>query len=322
MRSTLSRRDDESLSDLSLTRIAQAPAAIDPVFRNTPQFIDEQLCAALGRRVLVKVETLNPLRSFKGRGAQLLAQRFPSGTRLVCESTGNFGQALGYAAQRRGLAADVFMAAGGNRAKIARMRDLGVTVHEVHGDERAAAVAFAAEQADRVFVEDGDDPAIAEGAGTIGVELLSAGPIDTVVIPVGDAALITGIARWIKAHSPATRIVGVCATGAASVAQSWRAGQVLSSPTDTIAEGIRIERPVQSSLTRMRSLVDDMVLVDDAAMLAAIRTAATTLGLLLEPAGAAGLAAIAEHDLPGDLVATVLTGSNLDPSLFAAVFPR
>jgi threonine dehydratase len=322
VRAIMSRHDDESVSDLSLTRIAEAPAAIDPVFRDTPQFVDEQLCAALGRRVLVKVETLNPVRSFKGRGAQLLAQRFPPGTRLVCESTGNFGQALGYATQSRGLAADVFMAAGGNQAKVARMRGLGVTVHEVHGDERAAAVAFAADHADRVFVEDGDDPAIAEGAGTIGVELLAAGPIDTVVIPVGDGALITGIARWIKDRSPSTRIVGVCATGATSMAQSWRAGRVMSSPTDTIAEGIRIGRPVPSSLTRMRALVDDIVLVDDSAMLAAIRAAATTLGLVLEPAGAAGLAAIAGHDLPGDLVATVLTGSNLDPSLFAEVFPR
>ncbi|WP_245975685.1 threonine ammonia-lyase [Amycolatopsis palatopharyngis] len=322
MRASPPRLDDESVTELSLTRIAEASAVIDPELRNTPQFVDEQLCAALGRRVLVKVETLNPLRSFKGRGAQILVQRFAPGTTLVGESTGNFGQALGYAARGRGLNADVFMAEGGNPAKIGRMRSFGVTVHEVAGDARAAAVAYAGERDDRVFVEDGDDPAIAEGAGTIGVELLAAGPIDTVVLPIGDGSLITGVARWIKDRSPATRIIGVCAAGATSVAESWRTGRVISSRADTIAEGIRIDRPVPSSLSRMRALVDDIVLVEDSDMLAAIHTAATTLGLVLEPSGAAGLAAIAVHDLPGDLVATVLTGSNLDPALFGAVFPR
>ncbi|WP_091671799.1 threonine ammonia-lyase [Amycolatopsis marina] len=318
----MSHRDDEAVAELSLTRIAKAHSVIDPVFRDTPQFVDEQLCAELGRRVLVKVETLNPLRSFKGRGAQVLAQRFAGGTTLVCESTGNFGQAVGYAALRRGLHAHVFMTAGGNPAKIARMRGFGVRVHETSGDAREAAVAFAAERADRVFVEDGDDPAIAEGAGTIGVELLASGPVDTVVVPVGDGSLITGIARWIKDRSPGTRVVGVCAAGATSVAESWRTGEVVSRRPDTIAEGIRIERPVPSSLARMRGLVDDIVLVDDSAMLTAIHTAAVTLGIVLEPSGAAGLAAIAGHDLPGDLVATILTGSNLDPSLFGTVFPR
>lgn len=83
--------------DIDLTRIAQASSLIDPVFLDTPQFVDEQLCAALGKQVLVKIETLNPLRSFKGRGVDLLAREFAPGTRLVCASTGNFGQAIGHA---------------------------------------------------------------------------------------------------------------------------------------------------------------------------------------------------------------------------------
>lgn len=307
--------------DLDLSRIADAPNLIDPVFRNTPQFIDEQLFAALGRRVLVKIETLNPLRSFKGRGVDLLAGEFEPGTRLVCESTGNFGQAVGYAAAKHGMSAEVFVPAGISPVKLTRMATLGASVHEI-GDGRAeqAAREYAAAHDDSVFVEDGHHPRIAEGAGTIGVELLAAGKIDTVVLPVGDGALITGVARWIKEHSPHTRIVGVCAKGAASMADSWRAGRVLPTEhADTFAEGIAINSPIAESVNRMRLLVDDMVLVDDAEILAAMRTALENLGMLPEPAGAAGLAAIATHDLPGEVLATAVTGANVSPATFGDV---
>ncbi|MDT8913363.1 PLP-dependent lyase/thiolase [Amycolatopsis sp. PS_44_ISF1] len=306
--------------DLDLTRIAEAPSLIDPVFLTTPQFVDEQLCAALGRRVLVKIETLNPLRSFKGRGADLLAREFEPGTRLVCGSTGNFGQAIGYAAARHGLSAEVFVPAGISPVKLTRMASYGVRVHEA-GDGRAkeAAREYAAAHEGSVFVEDGRHPRISEGAGTIGVELLAAGEIDTVVLPVGDGALITGVARWIKEHAPRTRIVGVCAKGAVSMINSWRAGRVMpTGRADTFAEGIAVSSPVPESVNRMRPLVDDMVVVDDAAMLAAMRTALATLGVLPEPAGAAGLAAIAVHDLPGEVLATVVTGANTTPAAMAA----
>ncbi len=308
-------------TDLALSRIADASSLIDPVFLDTPQFVDEQLCAALGRRVVVKVETLNPLRSFKGRGVDLLAREFEPSTRLVCESTGNFGQAVGYAAARHGLRAEVFVPAGISPVKLTRMASLGARVHEI-GDGRTeeAAREYAAAQPGSVFVEDGLHPRISEGAGTIGVELLAAGAIDTVVLPVGDGALITGVARWIKAHAPSTHIVGVCAKGASSMADSWRAGRVLPTErADTFAEGIAISSPIPESVRRMRLLVDDMVVVDDADMLAAMRTALDTLGVLPEPAGAAGLAAVATHDLPGEVLATVITGANVSPALFGDV---
>lgn len=305
-------------TDLDLERIAQATKLIDPLFLNSPQYVDEQLCAALGRRVLVKMETLNPLRSFKGRGVDLLARELAPGTRMVCTSTGNFGQAVGYAATRHGLAAEVFVPAGISQVKLTRMRSLGARVHEVQGqpvDE--AARAFAGAHPEAVLVKDGQDARIAEGAGTIGVELLRAGPIDTVVLPVGDGALITGVARWLKEHSPATRIVGVCAQGAPSMATSWRLGRAVGTErADTFAEGIAISDPIPASVARMRTLVDQMVQVCDAQMLQAMRTALITLGVVPEPAGAAGLAAIASHELPGELVATLITGANTDQGLF------
>jgi threonine dehydratase len=306
--------------DLSIVRIAEAARIIDPVFLNTPQYADEQLSGALGRNVVVKVETANPLRSFKGRGADFFMGSLdagPPGRTVVCSSTGNFGQALAYAGRRRNIAVEVFVPENVNPVKLARMRSFGARVTAAGADSAASEAAardHVAALRDGIFVEDGKEPAIAEGAGTIGLELLRAGPFDTVVLPVGDGALITGVALWIKHHAPETRIVGVCASGAPSMAMSWRAGKPVSTErSDTIAEGIEVRVPVPESVARLVALVDDMILVDDGDLLQAMQLSAQTLGLLLEPSGAAGLAAIQVHDLPGDRLATVLTGSNLRP---------
>jgi threonine dehydratase len=119
---------------------------------------------------------------------------------------------------------------------------------------------------------------------------MQADPIDTLVLPVGDGALIAGVARWIKEHSPKTRIVGVCASGAPCMALSWRAGKpVPTDRSDTVAEGIAVRLPIAESVVRLQALVDDMVLVDDSDLLEGMRLAARTLGLLLEPADAAAL---------------------------------
>ena len=138
---------------------------------------------------------------------------------------------------------------------------------------------------------------------------------DTVVVPVGSGALITGVARWIKEYTPGTRVVGVCPQGAPAIADSWRAGRPVSRDVDTIAEGIASWTPAPEIVARMRALVDDVVLVSDAQILAATRLVARTLGLLIEPSGAAGVAAIAGHDVPGRTFATVLTGAGPKPEI-------
>src|SRR5262245_22114946 len=303
--------------DLSLERIEQAARTVDPVFLNTPQYADEQLTAALGREVVVKVETANPLRSFKGRGADFFMGRVDPRSTVVCSSTGNFGQAMAYAGRRRGIAVEVFVPEHVNPVKLARMEAFGARVTAVGADSAASEAAardYISGRAGCVYVEDGKETAIAEGAGTIGVELIRDGAFDAVVVPVGDGALITGIARWIKDRAPQTRIIGVCASGAPSMALSWRAGRPVSTErSDTIAEGIEVRVPVPESVARLVTLVDDMVLVDDSDLLEAMRLEVQTLGILLEPSGAAGLAAIRLHKLAGARLATVLTGSKLRP---------
>jgi len=296
--------------DLSLERIEAALGEVDPIFLDTPQFVSGRLSDALGREVLVKVETFNPIGSFKGRGTSVLARKLDPASTWVCATAGNFGQGLAYAARQRDATTHIFVAPDAPAAKVERMRALGARV-EVHERPGWAAREHAAASANRLLVVDGLDPAIAEGAGTIGVELAAAGQIDTAVVQLGDGALISGVARWLKSHGD-TKVVGVCASGAPAMAQSFAArGPISNAGTGTIAGALAITDPVPESLARVIELVDEVVLVDDHEIQAAMRLIADCLGVVVEPAGAAGVAAVARHSeqLPGERVAVLLTGA-------------
>jgi threonine dehydratase len=296
--------------DLSLERIEASLEQIDPVFLDTPQFVSGSLSNALGREVVVKVETLNPIGSFKGRGTSVLARKLDPSRTWVCASAGNFGQGLAYAARERGAATHIFVGPDAPAGKLARMEALGA---RVEANERAEAAArdYAAASSDRLLVVDGLDPAIAEGAGTIGVELTAAGPIDTAVVQLGDGALISGVARWLKSHG-GSKVVGVCASGAPAMARSFAARRPISdSGAGTIAGALAITEPVAESLARIIELVDEVVLVDDDEIEAAMALIADSVGVLVEPAGAAGVAAVPRHpeQLEGERVAVLLTGA-------------
>ena len=299
--------------DLSLERIEEAARVIDPALLNTPQFSDPMLSEALGREVVVKMENVSPIGSFKGRGADYFVGGLePGGERLVTATAGNWGIGLAYAGRRHGRTVDVFAGASARPGKLGRMRAFGANVTTVDGglDEvHAAARDFANSEPGRLLVSDGEPAAVAEGHGTIGIELLRAGTLDTVVVQVGDGALITGIARWLKAQSPDTFVVGVCASGAPAMKLSVDAGRPVRSEPTTIAGGLAISEPIPASLERVRALVDEIVLVDDEDIRAAMALIADTMGVLVEPSGAAGVAAVQRHPVPGERIAVLLTGA-------------
>ena len=302
---------------LSIQNIVAASQAIDPAFRDTPQYEAETLHAQLGCRLVVKVETLNPIRSFKARGAQFLVSQMSGSPHLVCATAGNFGQGMAYAARKRGWPITIFVGRHANPMKVARMRELGATVREGSDDPdelHAEAEAFARSNGAHL-VQDGREAAIAEGAGTIAVELLRWPKcFDDIVVPLGDGALLGGMARWVKAQCPTTRVIGVCATASPAMERSWRSKKVVSAPCDgTIAAGIAVGTPFEEAVTDLTGLIDDVLLVPDSSLIAAMRLAHKELGVVLEPAGAAGLAALIDHreQFRGRLVATVLTGGNV-----------
>jgi threonine dehydratase len=314
---------------LVLDHIADAARHIPPELRDSPQFVSGPLSDLLGCTLTLKVETLNPIRSFKGRGAATFvaraADRLARG--VVCASAGNFGQAMAYACRPRLIPVVVYAARKANPLKIERMRSLGADVR-LEGDNFDAAKAAArlmGAATGAVMIEDGLQPEISEGAGTIAVELLARGDrFDVVVVPVGNGALIGGMARWIKARAPETEVVGVCSRGAASMADSWRngpGGAIVSYATvDTIADGIAVREPIPEAVEDMLDLVDDVLLVDDAQLIAAMRLLHLHAGLVVEPAGAAGVAALLADSsrFAGKRVATPLCGGNLTAEQIAA----
>lgn len=322
--------DPDPAHRLRLADIAAAPARIPPEFRDSPQYVCEPLADALGCALTLKVETLNPIRSFKGRGASVLVasrcERHGDGPRspLVGASAGNWGQALAYAGRAAGWPVVLFAAETANPLKVARMRALGADVRLVGEDFDAAkqhAEAFARDRG-WPMVADGRDVEASLGAATIAVELTAAGPpLDAVFVPLGNGALLTGMGRWFKAVAPATRVIGVQATGADAMARSWRTGTLVFPPRiATIADGIGVRVPIAEAVADMRTTVDDVVLVDDAAMLEAMRLLHAHAGLVVEPSGAAAVAAVAadRRAWAGRRVAAVVCGGNLTPEQMAA----
>lgn len=302
--------------------IAAAAGRIDPIFLNTPLVEHAEADAALGCRLLAKVETLNPIRSFKGRGTDWwLAHQAASDRPIVSASAGNFGQGLAYAARRRGRPLTVFAAAGANPGKVAAMRRLGATVSLEGADFDAAKVAarrFAAAEG-LVFVEDGGERLIAEGAGTIAREITETldqrqAPLDALVVPLGNGALLTGMGAWMRAARPATRVIGVVAAAAPAMKLSFEHGRAETTPeAATMADGIAVREPVGYALACMRSTVDEVLAVEEAAIGEAMAFCRRHYGLVVEPAGAAGLAAIIAFSdrFAGKTVATVLCGANI-----------
>lgn len=298
---------------LSADSIDEARTKIDPIFTNSPQYVDPALSDRLGTELVLKIESLNPLRSFKGRGADLFVRSLEPGRRVIAASAGNFGQGIAYAGRNHDHPVTIHAAETANPAKITRMRGFGAEV--VLGGRDFDAAKKIAEQAalddpDAVYVEDGREPLIAIGAGTIAAELGDLDP-EIVVVPVGNGALIGGMGCWLKSHTGA-RVIGVSAAGAPVMAESWRAGRALETESaDTIADGIATRVAIPEAVDWTRQWVDDVITVTDDQLTGAMRLLHDVAGLVVEPAAAAGLAAILAYKITGARIATVITGSNI-----------
>ncbi|WP_460961729.1 threonine ammonia-lyase [Parasphingorhabdus pacifica] len=303
---------------VDVQRIEQAVGMIAPTFRDTPQYVCDELGDALDLRPLLKVETVNPVRSFKGRGADLLARRTPSSVALVCASTGNLGYALAHVAGKYGVRVEIFASSMTDQTRLFQLESFGANVHLVLGDHDAARrdARAAAERTGWKFVEEGTEPAFVEGGGTIGAELTGFdGTIDHVLVPVGHGSSICGIAAWFNAVSPSTRVVAVGSTGAPAMERAWRTGDLESDgPTKTMAEGLAVREPVAETVRAMRRSVDAYVLVDDELLSVAARLLRTCSRLVAEPAGAAGIAGALSmaDELRGTTVALPVGGANVD----------
>lgn len=300
---------------LSFARVEEAARTVDPVFLRSPQYVCEPLGEALGVALTLKVETANPVRCFKGRGASYCVSKLDGDGPLVCASAGNFGQAMAYACRTRGRRLIVFAGVTANPLKVERMRALGAEVRQAGEDFDAAkleARRFAAEAGLR-FVEDGLETATAEGAGTIGMELSTAG-LDAVLVPLGNGALLGGVALALRQMAPQVKIVAVQAAGAPAMTESLRSGRmVCHEEIRTIADGIGVRIPIPEALDYLHGMIDTFLLVREESILAGMRLIHQHAGVVVEPSGAVGVAALIENRemFRGQRVGTILCGGNL-----------
>ncbi|MER5696171.1 threonine ammonia-lyase [Streptomyces mirabilis] len=305
---------------LDTARIRAARRVIDPVFLDTPLYRCEALEPGLGCTVSIKLETANPVRSFKARGTEVVASLLTdhASRAVVCASAGNLGQALAWSGRGRGLDVTVVASRSATRAKLDRIRALGAGLELVDGDhemarERAAAIA----RCDGIrLVEDSLDIETCEGAATIGLELVgTATSFDTVLIALGGGALATGVGHVVKALAPEVEVVCVQPLGAPAMTHSWRRRRVVTTDsTDTIADGVAGRHPVPAVLDDLLLVADDAVLVREASIIAGMRLLLDHAGLVVEPSAALGIAAILEDRdrFAGRHVVTIVCGSNVD----------
>ncbi|NDU77602.1 pyridoxal-phosphate dependent enzyme [Actinomadura sp. DSM 109109] len=303
---------------LDIARIRAARQMIAPVFLDSPLYRCEELERVLGCEVSVKLETANPVRSFKGRGTELVAGLLAengSGA-AVCASAGNLGQALAWSGRGRGLDVTVVASRFAPAAKLDRIRALGAALELVDGDfdlarERAAAIA----RHDGIrLVEDSLDIETCEGAATIGLELLGRA-FDVVLVALGGGAMATGVGHVLKTFAPEVEVVCVQPSGAPAMTLSWRERRVVTTETaETIADGVAGRRPIPEVLDDLLLVADDAVLVEEASIVAGMRMLFDRAGLVVEPSAALGVAAILEDRdrFAGRRVVTIVCGGNVD----------
>jgi len=312
----------EAMSEIrpKLETIQEAQEFLRRYFARTRLIAAPFLSHKTGRKVHLKLETELPTGSFKVRGAfYALAQAMKKGRvrEVVASSTGNHGAAVAYAAKEFGIAARIFLPANCNPVKRGRIASLGATIVESGGSDLASAFALAAEyakQAGVYFLNDATDADLPAGPATIACEVLEQLPeVSAIVVPMGDTALIRGIAAAARQIASKAKIIGVQAEQAPAYYLSWKEGKVVGTETcDTIADGLATRTPEAANVKDITSLVDDVVLVSEEQMLRAIETLLVEEHIVAEPAGAASTAALLKSsEGMGDYPVLIVSGANI-----------
>jgi threonine dehydratase len=289
----------------------------------TPLVLAWSLSAG-GSPTYLKNETVLPTGSFKVRGAlhsltvNLAKRRIGE---VVAASTGNHGAAVAWAARAAGCRATIFLPSNPNPVKAERIRALEARIVET-GPDLTAAIEAAEQysvEAQAFFLHDAADPDVPAGTATIGEEILVQQPaVDRLYVPMGDTALIRGVAAAVKRHRPATTIVGVVAANAPAYLLSWQHGQVCETSTAaTIADGLAVRRPLAENVSAIRALVDEVRSVTEEELLAAIRHLRRHEQITAEPAGAAATAAYLQDPPASGCSVLLVTGGNIAPDVLA-----
>ena len=305
-------------------QITAAAEVIARYIEPSPVEREAEFREQLDADVYVKYEFFNPVKSFKIRGALNIAhalQKRGDVKRVVTCSTGNHGSAMAYACKEFGLPITVGVPEDCDQSKVALIRRFGAEL-EFTGrdlDETKEVMQEAGQTAETVFVEDGSSPEVVAGTATIGSELLEQLPeTEVFIVPVGNGALIGGVGATIKNKRPDIRIVGVQAERAPCMALSFEAGKPVDTEhCDTFASGVAVRIAIPVAVDLVNEVVDEMLLVSEAEMKAAMANYYRSGGHMPEGAGAAALAAALRYreKFAGKKICLLATGANVDDAL-------
>lgn len=304
----------------SISKIRDAQKFLTKYFAPTRLIAAPYLSQRTGKNVYLKLETELPTGSFKVRGAfYALAERMKKSSvrEVVASSTGNHGAAVAYAAKEFGIAAKIFLPVNCNPVKRGRIAGLGAAIVESGGGDLASAFELAAGYARQpgvYFLNDATDVDLPAGPATIACEILEQlSTATSMLVPMGDTALIRGIAAAAKQIATPVKIIGVQAERAPAYYLSWKEGKVVGTETcDTIADGLATRTPEAANVRDVRNLVDDVVLVSEEQMLRAIELLLLEEHVVAEPSGAASIAALLKSsDGCGDYPVLIVSGANI-----------
>jgi threonine dehydratase len=316
--------------DITLEAIRAARAALVGHVNRTPMLtsttaarviLDRQGASVADGRVHLKAESLQKTGSFKVRATRTRLAALTSDERArgaITISAGNAAQAYAWAGRDTGVPVTVVMPEGAVRSKVDACLGYGAEV-VLYGDHVGATWDHMLEirdDRDLVFVHPFDQPEVIVGNGSLGLEILDDLPdVDVVVVPIGGGGLISGVAAALKAVRPGVRVVGVEPRGSDALARALAAGQAVRIEPRSIADGLNSPFAGELTLPLVRRYVDDIAIVDDAEILGGLRFAVERCKLVLEPAGAAALAALLFGHVvlrEGERVCAVLSGGNVE----------
>ena len=312
---------------VGLDEIYDARKRLSDVAVTTPLDRSRALSAVIGGEVFVKCENLQRTGSFKIRGAFNRISRLSEPERaagVVAASAGNHAQGVALAASLSGIRSTVFMPSSASLPKVEATERYGAEVVLEGSDfgEAFEAATRRAEETGGTFVHPFDHPHVIAGQGTIGLEICEQlEGVRTIVVPIGGGGLISGISAAVKQLHPETKVIGVQAAGAAAFPPSLAKGAPIRlEHMSTIADGIAANEPGELTFAHVRDLVDEVVVVSDDAIAEALLFAIERMKLVLEPSGAAGIAALLNHSAEFEPpVTVVLSGGNIDPLLLLRV---
>lgn len=302
---------------LDAAQIARAKDVVTAAHPSTPLVYSQLLSTSAGKNTYLKLEGTSAVRSFKFRGAlmavAMAVEEFP-GRPIVTASTGNHGQGIAFAGRRHGVEVIVCSPTTTLDEKRAAMESLGATV-VISGptltESEQTAREIAAER-NGLYIEDGESPNLMAGATTVVMEMLDQQPdLDTILVPVGGGNLVAASLLAVAAAGSSATVVGVQSIEAPGATRSWLAGKIVPQGCHTYAGGLATERPGELALSVMTERLETIVLVTDDDLRAESAWAFQSLGLVVEGAAAAPLAAFRQHPeaIEGDRIGIVISGS-------------